>query len=126
LIDIKGGRKYVRPNDKEGTDSKKMNKQYVKDMLHAFVELDPSPRYRGSETSLENVWRVVGYDSISGQDRMLIDHIGGGLRCSLFCDRIKEYQAKDLGYRTFKQGRLLLKVQIDFEDDQPMRETTLR
>ena len=103
-----------------------MNKQYIKDMVPAFVELDPSQRYQGSEKSLENVWRVAGYDSVSGQDRMLLDHIGGGLRCPLFCDRVKEYQARDLGYRTFKQGRLLLKVQIDFEDDQPIRETTIR
>jgi hypothetical protein len=103
-----------------------MNKKHLKDMLNAFVSLDPAPRYRGGKEPLENVWRVTGYDSVSGQDRMLLDHIGGGLRCSLFCDQIKEYQAADLNFRSFKQGRLILKVQIYFEVDNPMRVTAIR
>ena len=103
-----------------------MNKKQLTDMLNAFVELDPAPRYCGGRKPLENVWRVAGYDSVSGQDRMLLDHVGGGLRCLLFCDRVKEYQAADLHFRSFKQGRLILKVQIDFEDGKPMRETTIR
>ena len=61
-----------------------MNKKQIKDMLNAFVELDPEPRYCGGRVALENVWIVRGYDSISGQDRMLLDHVGGGIRCSLF------------------------------------------
>src|SRR5215471_7005859 len=101
-----------------------MNKKRLTNMLNAFVELDPAPRYSGGKERLENVWRVTAYDSVGGQDRMLLDHIGGGLRCSLFCDRIKEYQAADLHFRSFKQGRLILKVQIDFENGKPMRETT--
>lgn|SRR6266567_4060367 len=103
-----------------------MNKKHIKDMLRAFVELDPPPRYQGSVDSIENVWRVAGYDSISGQDRILLDHIGGGLRCALFCDQVREYQAGDLGYPSFKQGRFMLKVQIDFEHDQPMCATAIR
>ena len=102
-----------------------MNKKHIKGMRNAYVELDPAPRYKGYEHPVSNVWRVVGYDSVSGQDRILLDHIGGGLRCALFCDRVKEYQASDIGYREFKQGRFILKVQIEFEDDNPMRETTI-
>jgi hypothetical protein len=103
-----------------------MNRKHIKGMVNAALELDPSPCYQGSSHSIENVWRVAGYDSISGQPRMLLHHIGGGLGCSLFFDWIREYQAADLGYRTFKQGRLILKVQVDFEDDKPMRVTVIR
>ena len=102
-----------------------MNRKRIRNMLHAYVELDPVPRYNGTSV-LKNVWRVTGYDSVSGQERMVLDHISGGFRCPLFSDRVRRYDAADLGYRGFRQGRLVLTVQIDFSDGMPMRETVMR
>jgi len=95
-------------------------------MMHGFVELEPPPSYDGRTDNFENVWRIAGYDSVSGQARMLLDHIGGGLRCALFFDRVKKYDASNLGYGSFKQGRLVLTVQIDFRGGKPMREVAVR
>jgi len=102
-----------------------MNSRKLGDMMYGFVELDPSPRYDG-RTVRHNVWRVAGYDSVSGHQRILLDHIGGGIRYPLFFDRVKKYDAASLGYPSFKQGRLVLTVQIDFTDGKPARESVIR
>lgn len=78
-----------------------------------IVRADPQPLHRE-----ENGKELRGrYDDwIVGdceRDCMMLNHISGFYRYTLFYDRITEYQSADLTYLpSIKQGRLKLKVQV--------------